>query len=63
MVHPIQNEVDELICIQIRMFGRQGALSESELREFLERFSRIKQLCRDLERIEHRPQAPWIEFH
>lgn len=63
MVHPIQNEIDELICKQIRMFGREAALSEPELQECLERFSRIKQLCRDLDHIEHRPQAPWIEFN
>lgn len=62
MVHPIQNEIDEFICAQIRMFGRQGALSEPELHECLERFSHIKQLCRDLDRVEHRRQAPWIEF-
>ncbi len=63
MVHAIQNEIDELICIQIKTFGRVGSLSEPELQECLERFSRIKQLCRDLDRIEHRRQAPWIEFN
>ena len=63
MIHPIQNEIDELICMQIRTFGGEGALSEPELQECLERFSRIKQLCRDLDHMEHRPQAPWIEFN
>lgn len=62
MVHSIQNEIDELIGMQIKAFGREGALSEPELQQCLERFSRIKQLCRDLDHVEHRPQAPWIEF-
>jgi len=44
MIHAIQNEIDELICMQIRTFGREGPLSEPELKDCLERFSRIKQL-------------------
>ncbi len=63
MTHVIQNEIEELIRTQIKTFGREGALSEPDLQECLERFSRIKQLCRDLDHMEHRPQAPWIEFN
>jgi hypothetical protein len=40
MIHAIQNEIDQLIGAQIKTFGREGALSEPELQECLERFSR-----------------------
>ena len=50
MSHSIKNEIDELICLQIKVFRKKGSFSQLDLGDCFERFRRLRQLFRDLDR-------------
>jgi len=60
MSNSIKNEIDELICLQIRAFRKEGSFSQRDLRDCFERFRRLRQLFRDIDRSKGIVQVPWL---
>jgi hypothetical protein len=56
----IKNEIDELICPQIKAFRKKGSFSQLDLRDCFERFRRLRQLFRDLDRTKKIVRVPWL---
>jgi len=47
----IKNEVRELIEVQIRIFGQQSQLDETQLQDHRRRCQRINWLCSELDKL------------
>ena len=62
MSDSIKNEIDKLICLQIKAFRKKGSFSQLDLRDCFEPFRRLRQLFRDLDRTKGIAQVPWLTF-
>lgn len=47
----IKDEVHQLIAVQIETFAQPSPLTSSQLREYHERFEKIRMLCQEMDEI------------